>query len=73
MQKMSEREGNLIMEQFYCLSVVMNVITALILMYGIDFTKEQADSLPVPAEKKIFKKKNKQRKKRSKPGLQPPE
>ncbi len=63
MQKMTEREGNLIMEQFYCLSVVMNVITALILMYGIDFTKEQADSLPVPAEKKSSRRKTSNEKK----------
>ncbi|MBO7637993.1 MAG: hypothetical protein J6S91_03360 [Treponema sp.] len=40
------------MEQFYCLSVVMNVITALILMYGKDFTKEAPDTLPVPGRRK---------------------
>ncbi|MBP5442582.1 MAG: hypothetical protein J6Y60_05020 [Treponema sp.] len=44
------------MEQFYCLSVVMNVMAALILMYGIDFTRENAGNLPETVEKKSSRK-----------------
>ena len=37
--------GSAIMEQFYCLSVVLNILAGLILVYGMDLTKKSAGSI----------------------------
>ena len=43
-------EGGILMEQFYCLSVLANCIAGLILVYGTDLTKKTDSTAVVPAE-----------------------
>ena len=38
------------MEQFYCLSVVLNIVAGLILVYGLDLTKQPGEIVPTEIE-----------------------